>query len=162
MPVTIVGPSVAPADELRLVAANVYFVPTTHAFGIDRSALALDQSCLAPPATTAPRLTLNRPRRTLVLDGQEIQAAPRPFSLLWLLAESIVKGGGVVSQRQIESHLWGKQAISRTAVGDAVRDLRDVLDAIPQSEGVASELIENRQGQGYLLNLSAEDIELVG
>ncbi len=160
-PTTLVGPAVEAADQLRFAEAGIHFVPVSHAFGERSRPMSLDFSRLQPLSAAAPRLVLNRPRRTLTLDGREFEIPPRSFALLWLMAETVAGGGGVVTHQRIESRLWGKQPVARTATADAARDLREALKVIAGDGEAPGELIETRSGQGYLLNLPADAIRLL-
>lgn len=121
---------------------------------------ALDMAKLTPASALAPVLSLFRPRLVAHLRGYDIQLPPRSFELLWLLAETVDRGGGIVTRRQIERRLWGGQAVAKAAAADAIRDLREQLATLPKVAG-GEELIETRHGQGYLLTLGPDSLKLI-
>lgn len=158
LPITIVGPPLEPAVLLRFVEAGVHFVATGDAFAAAGAPFALDAVALVPPAAIQPRLTLFRPRAKMAFDGAELELAPISFKLLWLLADRIVHGGGLVSRVEIERCVWAT-VVSKTAAADAVRNLRGALQTLAAS-GVGS-LVRTVPTQGCILDLAASDIRLV-
>jgi DNA-binding response OmpR family regulator len=83
----------------------------------------------------------------------------KPFELLYLLSERSMKGKAVVPVREIELHLWGHQLSKMNRqVSDVVRELREALGK--GSGALGKDLIRNRHGQGYLLELSPTEILL--
>lgn len=160
--VTLLTPAMSAADQVQFAVAGTHVVPTIDVLAPSSSGvsfgLQLDE--LTPRSTAEPVLVLMKSRQSIMLDGDEMTLPQRSFDLLWLLSEVIVGGGGVVTRRQIEQHLWGHQVVSKTAAADAVRDLRKQLagrDARPDRR----ELVETRQGKGYILALPTEVIQLV-
>ena len=155
LPITLIGPAVASAELLRLAEADVHFVSTADAFAIAGPAFALDPHKLTPPASIEPRLTLFRFQSKIVFEGRELELPPISFKLLWLLAERVVSGEGIVSRLQIEKHLWST-VVSKTASADAIRNLRDALRKFNNVN-----LVRTLTTQGYILDLTASDICLV-
>jgi hypothetical protein len=157
--ITFIAPA-APAAELRRFAeAGVHFVSTADAFAIAGPAFALDPHKLTPPASIEPRLTLFRLESKMVFDGRELELPPISFKLLWLLAERVVSGDGIVSRVQIEKHLWST-VVRKTAAADAVRNLRDALRKLEEGRS-SGNLVRTLTTQGYILDLTASDICLV-
>jgi hypothetical protein len=153
--INLIAPA-APAAELRRFAeAGVHFVSTADAFAIAGPAFALDPHKLTPPASIEPRLTLFRFQSKIVFEGRELELPPISFKLLWLLAERVVSGEGIVSRLQIEKHLWST-VVSKTASADAIRNLRDALRKFNNVN-----LVRTLTTQGYILDLTASDICLV-
>lgn len=149
----------AAAELRRFAEAGVHFVATADAFATAGLPFALDLRNLAPPASIEPRLTLFRLQSKIVFEGRELELPPISFKLLWLLAERVVSGDGVVSRLQIEKHLWST-VVSKTAAADAVRNLRDALSKLNEGESPLN-LVRTLTTQGYILNLTASDICLV-
>jgi hypothetical protein len=118
-----------------------------------------DQKNLAAEARVQATLGLCKAQRLVFLHGKEFPVAEKPFELLYFLSERAVKGKAVVSVREIERHLWGDQLSKMNRqVSDVVRELRE---AVGKSSGVsAKDLIRNRHGQGYLLELPPTEILL--
>jgi DNA-binding winged helix-turn-helix (wHTH) protein len=160
LPITIVGPVLPVSETLRFVEAQIYYVPIIDAFAAPGTPFALDTTRLMPPSSIAARLTLVRDQSKLILDGRELELPPISFKLMWLLAEQVVRGGGMVSRRQIEQHLW-KTVVSKTAAADAIRNLRNALKKIGKKGKTNASLVETLPTQGYILNLAASDIRLV-
>jgi len=159
LPITLIAP-VASAPELRrFTEAGVHFVSTADAFATANPAFALDPHKLTPPASIEPRLTLFRLQSKAVVDGRELELPPISFKLLWLLAERVVSGDGIVSRVQIEKHLWST-VVRKTAAADAVRNLRDALRKLDEG-GNSGNLVRTLATQGYILDLTASDIRLV-
>jgi DNA-binding winged helix-turn-helix (wHTH) protein len=94
----------------------------------------------------------------IILHGRETYLPEKQFKLLCCLAEAALTARSVVANRKIENRIWGEETsnIYRT-VGDVVRDLRNTLKAADHSRD-PTELIKNRPGQGYSLNLPASAI----
>jgi DNA-binding winged helix-turn-helix (wHTH) protein len=159
LPITLIAPAVAPAGSRRFAEAGVHFVATTDAFATAGPAFALDLCKLAPPASIAPRLTLFQLQSKMVFEGRELELSPISFKLLWLLAEHVMSGDGIVSRVQIEEHLWST-VVRKTAAADAIRNLRDALRKLDEG-GSRVNLVRTLTTQGYILDLTASDIRLV-
>lgn len=148
---TLLVPRGMPAESRRLLVDSGIHVPVTIDVMGNEAPFALEAERLAP--TNMPKLRLSRGRLAISLFGTEGTLAKRPFDLLWILAEA---GGTIVERRIIEAHLWS-QPVAKTAVNDAVRDLRAGLVMIdPRSE----KLIETKAGQGYRVALAPGEIVL--
>ena len=65
-----------------------------------------------------------------------------------------------MSSQQIEKHLWASTVL-RTAVGDAIRNLRKALDGNDMRGKHGDPLVQTLTTQGYFLNLEAADMRLV-
>ena len=159
LPITLIGPAVVAAELRRFAEADVHFVSTADAFAITGPAFALDLRNLAPPASIEPKLTLFCFQSKVVFEGRELELPPISFKLLWLLAERVVSGDGIVSRVQIEKHLWST-VVRKTAAADAVRNLRDALRKLDEG-GSSVNLVRTLTTQGYILDLTASDICLV-
>jgi DNA-binding response OmpR family regulator len=159
LPITLIGPAVAAAELRRFAEADVHYVSTADAFAIAGPAFALDLPKLAPPASIEPKLTLFRLQSKMVFEGRELELPPISFKLLWLLAERVVSGDGMVSRVQVEKHLWST-VVRKTAAADAIRNLRDALRKLDEG-GSSVNLVRTLTTQGYILNLTASDIRLV-
>lgn len=151
--ITLLAPQRLPAESRRLfVDAGMHVVALLDALGNDPGApFALQRAKLVP--TLAPKLQLDRARFAVSLHGAGGTLPKRPFDLLWILAEA---GGAVVERRTIESHLWS-QPVDKTAVNDAVRDLRRGLTEIDRR---GKDLIETKAGRGYRVALDPREIAL--
>lgn len=160
LPITLVGPSVAASELLRFVEAGVCFVPTTDAFATSGETFALDPRKIAPLASVEPRLTLFQARSMMVFEGDELELAPISFKLLWFLAERAASGEGMATRAQIEEHLWAT-VVSKTAVADAIRNLRDALKKMGKKGESNAALVRTLPTQGYILDLAASDIRLM-
>jgi DNA-binding winged helix-turn-helix (wHTH) protein len=116
---------------------------------------------ISSPAGTEvrPSLRLYKSQGVVLLNGKEFPVADKPFQLLFLLSERAQQGKEIVKKRDIERHLWGEYVfeISRE-VSDVVRELREALTEGSDLSG--KELIANRHGQGYRLELSPSAIFL--
>lgn len=115
------------------------------------------------PTVTAkakPMLTLSRARRSITLKGRKGNLSPKSFQLLSLLADAIVNGDGIVTNQQIEWHLWRKRNKPKTPVHDAIRNLRKSLAAIG-GRAKYRKLVETRYTEGYILALPAETIQFI-
>jgi hypothetical protein len=148
---TLLVPRGMPEESRRLLEdSGIHVVVTTDVMG-NEAPFALEAERLVP--ANMPKLRLSRGRLAVTLFGTEGTLAKRPFDLLWILAEA---GGTIVERRIIEAHMWS-QPVAKTAVNDAVRDLREGLAAIdPRSEN----LIETKAGQGYRVALAPGEMVL--
>ncbi|MDK9720421.1 MAG: winged helix-turn-helix domain-containing protein [Rhodospirillales bacterium] len=132
--------------------AGFHLVALLDALGHDpKSSFALDLNRLIP--VLVPKLRLICSRMGVVLHGNEGTLSKRPFDLLCVLAKA---KGAVVKRRDIESCLW-TQPVDKGSVSDAVRDLREKLEAINPG---GKALIESKAGQGYRLALDAHEITI--
>lgn len=112
----------------------------------------LEQKCSAVATQVIATMSLCKSERLARFKGVEFVLPERPFQLLYLLSERSKLGKPVVSVREIESHLWGDQLHKmKRQVSDVVRELRDILDKVPESSGRA--LIHTLHKQGYRLEL---------
>jgi DNA-binding winged helix-turn-helix (wHTH) protein len=159
LPITLIGPAVAAAELRRFAEADVNFVSTADAFSIAGPAFVLDPRKLIPPVSIEPRLTLFRPQSKMVFEGRELELPPISFKLLWLFAEQIERGNGIVRRRRIEECLWST-VVSKTATADAIRNLRDALKKGGMKSAQVDALVRNIPGQGYILDLAASEIRL--
>jgi DNA-binding winged helix-turn-helix (wHTH) protein len=159
LPITLVGPAVAAAELRHFGEAGMHFVSTADAFATAGPAFALNLRNLAPPASIEPRLTLFRLQSKIIFEGRELELPPMSFQLLWLLAEQIERGNGIVERRRIEKHLWST-VVSKTATADAVRNLRDALKKGGMDSAQVDALVRNIPRQGYILELAASEIRL--
>jgi hypothetical protein len=118
-----------------------------------------DQKTLAAQTKVQATLRLSKSQRVVFLHGREFPLAEKPFELLYLLSERAMKGKVVVPVREIELHLWGDQLSKMNRqVSDVVRELRE---AVTKGSGASGkDLIPNRHGQGYRLELSPTEILL--
>ena len=160
LPITLLAPTARPQELLPLAASGIHCIKISDAFPADGAPFAIDMAKMAPAASVRSRLTLYRPNSRLVFDGDELELSPINFQFLWLLAEQASREGGLLDRRQIETTLWST-TVSRTAVADAVRNLRAVLKKIDRKDRPTSSLIKNITNQGYVLDLAAGDIRLV-
>lgn len=161
-PISLLTPPIPAAEQDQFASAGVHSTAIVDVLAPSdgKFSFALSVTDLTPTATLDPTLILIKPRQSIMLKGHEMTLPPRSFDLLWLLSEVIAGGGGVVTRRQIEQHLWGSQIVSKTAAADAIRDLRQQLAAAPGYSREA-EFIETRHRKGYVLALSADAIQLV-
>jgi DNA-binding winged helix-turn-helix (wHTH) protein len=119
----------------------------------------VDQKSARAETQVVATLRLCKSQRAVHLHGKEFPVPEKPFELLYLLSERSMKGKAVVPVREIELHLWGDQLPKMNRqVSDVVRELREVLGKGSGASG--KELIRNRHGQGYLLELSPTEILL--
>ena len=160
LPMTIVAPALPAGDLLRFAEAGIHYTSTADAFSPAGPAFAIDAEKLVPPSSIAARLTLIREQSKIVLDGRELKLPPIGFKIMWLLAETAIRGNGRVSSHQIEKHLWASTVL-RTAVGDAIRNLRKALEGNDMRGKHGDPLVQTLTTQGYFLNLEAADIRLV-
>ena len=160
LPITIVAPALPAGDLLRFAEAGIHYASTADAFSPAGTAFAIDAEKLVPPSSIAARLTLIREQSKIVLDGRELTLPPIGFKIMWLLAETAIRDNGRVSSQQIEKHLWASTVL-RTAVGDAIRNLRKALDGNNMRGKHGDPLVQTLTTQGYFLNLEAADIRLV-
>ena len=107
-----------------------------------------------------PRLLVHKDRRTITLDGVEVRLTERQFDLMLVLAEAAASQKGGVPPREIERRLWPTTTVSPRAVADAVRNLRKRLGQVPRVD--PDSLIQNRTSYGYLLNLEAGQVRILG
>jgi DNA-binding response OmpR family regulator len=111
-----------------------------------------DQISSPPLAEVKPCLRLYRSQGVVLLNGKEFPLAGKPFQLLCLLSERAQQGKEVVKKRDIEGRLWGDQLHNlNREVNDVVRELREALTEGSSLSG--KDLIRNRHGQGYQLDL---------
>jgi DNA-binding winged helix-turn-helix (wHTH) protein len=158
--ITVVGPSMEAADTLRFAEAGIHFVTIADARGADGDPFTLDPRKITPPSAVDPRLILFGQHSKLTLDGADLELPPISFKLLWLLAEQVACGNGLVSRQQIDKHLWST-VVSKTAAADAIRNLRDALKK-GRKKGARNEaLVRTIATQGYILDLAASDIRLM-
>jgi len=160
LPMTLVAPVEKPEDFLRLAAAAIHVVQTADAFAQDGAAFAMDMTKMAPVASSTYRLTLHRAQSKMVLDGDELDLPKVSFQLLWLLADQATHGDGLADRRKIEDALWST-TVSRTAVGDAIRNLRKAIKGLDRKDRPTVALIKTMTNQGYVLDLAADDIRLL-
>ncbi|MBI2717211.1 MAG: winged helix-turn-helix domain-containing protein [Rhizobiales bacterium] len=159
-PVTFLTPELSAADRAQLLSAGLHVASTVDFLSAKGVAFALCLDQPIPASVVEPTLILNKGKLAMTFNGHDAPLPQRAFDLLWLLAEAIVSGGGMVSRPQIEQHLWGKQVVSKTAAADAIRDLRARLAATP-GEKKRGSLIETRNRQGYILQLPANAIQII-
>jgi len=152
--ITLLVPTRVPETTRRqLEDAGLHVVALLDALGEDPGApFALNPPKLAQ--TIAPKMRLIKAQFAVSLFGIDGTLSKRPFDLLWILAEA---GGAVVERRTIETRLWS-QPVVKTAVNDAIRDLREGLATI---DARGESVIETRTGQGYRLALVPAEIVLV-
>jgi DNA-binding winged helix-turn-helix (wHTH) protein len=155
-----VAPQLPAGELLRFVEAGIHYVATTDAFPASGASFSLDQAKLTPPSSVAARLTLFQAKSKIIFDGRELELSPMSFNLLWLLAEAVTRGDGLVSRIEIERCLW-QVRVSKTAAADAIRNLRDALKTIGPKKNSTRSLIRTLNNQGYILNLQPSEICLV-
>jgi DNA-binding winged helix-turn-helix (wHTH) protein len=160
LPLTIVAPTLPAAELLRFVESGIHYVATKDAFSTSGPPFALDGAKLIPQASIAARCTLVQERSEVIFDGHVIALSPISFKLLWLLAETVICGGGIANRRNIEQQLWNT-TVSKTAVADAIRNLRDALTKIGAHGKKLAALIQSISIQGYMLKIDPADIRLV-
>lgn len=159
-PMTLLVPArLSGQDVRRLEDGGVQIVPTSQALdGAVPFRLAISRPM------GEPRLTMDKGRLVVGMGDMEVPFPQRPFDLLWILANAVVSGGGILERRAIERALWPNSVVSTTAVHDAIRDLRGQLKAFNASRGpaVSATLFETHAQRGYRLALQAEEIRLIG
>ena len=158
-PITIVSAEMSPAERQRFSDAGAHCIDILKAVGGGaESFLTLDLDAMEPPSDREPRLVLSRAQQIVRWDGQELRLSPRSFKLLWLLAEAAVRGTSLVSRAEIEKCLWGKLVVAKSAAADSIRDLRKQL----RWAGLDPvDVVQVRQGRGYVLVLSPEELRLI-
>jgi DNA-binding winged helix-turn-helix (wHTH) protein len=97
----------------------------------------------------------------LILDGRPTGLSPRAFDLLWLLAQAASGDGRIVSRREIEKCLFGAQTVGKGAAADAIRDIRNQLGLVAGDREHTDGIIQTRHRQGYVLNLRADEVQLI-
>jgi DNA-binding winged helix-turn-helix (wHTH) protein len=157
-PITLLG-GVSKRSELeRLVAAGIHHVPLSEACLSDY--FVLESAKLSPTTAVAAKFILSKPEQKVLSKGFQICLPPRSFKILWLLAKALVDGKPLVTHREIERCVWGAIVVDKRAVADAVRHLRDETKPLSPHTG-PEQLIETRHGQGYMLNLRADEVQLI-
>ncbi len=67
----------------------------------------------------------------------------------------------IVSHSKLDETLFSGQSVARVPAADAIRDLRDEIRPILKNGSEIKDLIQNRPGRGYVLNLPASEILLI-
>lgn len=75
------------------------------------------------------QFTLSPRRRTLLRDGRELPLIPRYFDLLLFLVE---RRGEAIHRREIFDRVWSDVIVSDSALSQAIRTIRRVLDDDPR------------------------------
>ena len=161
-PIVVVTAALPAVERAHLADSGIQHVALQDVCGsADGSSFALDPTGLTPVLQGDPRLVLNKPRQSALLDGDTLSLAPRSFTLLWLLGEAAASDGRIVSATEIEKHLGNNRYIDRGAAADAIRELRKDLSRGRRSNRARRKLIVTRHSSGYQLDLPAPKIELV-
>jgi two-component system, OmpR family, KDP operon response regulator KdpE len=101
-----------------------------------------------PPQPSAPRLEIDRERRSLLVDGREVHLTPLECKLLLALARN---PGRAMTDRQILDAVWGSQDSPQPQYLRAqVRQLRQKIEGDPSRP----RHLVSEPGGGYRLKLS--------
>ena len=94
--------------------------------------------------------------RTAIIDGRRIELPPTEFALLTVLAS---RPGEIVSQKELAAAAFGEgaPAMAPHELHNRIYRLRKLLDDVQRED----KLIENRRGQGYVLNLPTVAVEVL-
>ncbi len=107
----------------------------------------------------APRMILHQGSGDVQLDGRKVELTPQPFQLLLLLAKAAQTPAPYLTNRMIETHLWG-DAIGGRNVRDAAKVLRDELARNASDPDATKALIKPKSKRGWRLWLSPSEIEI--
>jgi two-component system KDP operon response regulator KdpE len=106
------------------------------------------EGAASKPKTKAPRLQIDRERRSLLVDGQEVHLTPLECKLLIVLARN---PGKAMSEKQILAAVWGtKSAPQAQYLRAQVRQLRQKIEGDP----TRPRHLLTGVGGGYRLKLS--------